>query len=67
MRNKLDTSSLPHATPLPYDGDELLDWDAYMPNPPPRPSFVVFAKLIFSPRTPPVPIDFEEFADVDEL
>ncbi len=41
----------------PYDDEDLLDWDAAIIDPPPRPSGTIRVKLKYIGRSKPFPID----------
>jgi hypothetical protein len=45
------------STPTPVEGPDILDWDAAIDSPPPRPSGDVTVRLEPSGRSRPMPVD----------
>ena len=40
-----------------YDEQDILDWDAAIVTPPPRPSGTIRVKLIYKGRSKPMPVE----------
>lgn len=40
-----------------YDEDDLLNWDAHIGTPPPRPSGTIRVRLIYKGRRKPMPVE----------
>ncbi|MDE0316945.1 MAG: hypothetical protein OXM61_18855 [Candidatus Poribacteria bacterium] len=40
-----------------YDEDDLLDWDAHIGTPRPRPSGTIRVKLVYKGRRKPIPVE----------
>ena len=40
-----------------YDEEDILDWDAAIVTPPPRPSGAIRVRLIYKGRSKPMPIE----------
>ena len=40
-----------------YDEEDILDWDAAIVTPPPRPSGTIRVKLIYKGRSKPLPVE----------
>ncbi len=40
-----------------YDEEDLLDWDAAIVTPPPRPSGTIRVRLIYKGRSKPMPVE----------
>jgi hypothetical protein len=61
MNNDRDTSEKKVPEPLPVDPEERLDWDAYIPPPPPKRSGKIPVTLRYKGRGKPLP-----FPDPDD-
>ena len=45
------------AGPLPFEPDgEVLDWDAYVPPPPPKRKGTIQVRLVYKGRAKPMPV-----------
>ena len=40
-----------------YDEEDILDWDAAIVTPPPRPSGTIWVKLIYEEPSKPMPVE----------
>ena len=40
-----------------YDAEDILDWDAAIVTPPPRPSGTIRVRLIYKGRSKPMPVE----------
>lgn len=40
-----------------YDEEDILNWDAVIPTPPPRQSGTIRVKLIYKGRSKPIPVE----------
>ena len=40
-----------------YDEEDILDWDAAIVTPPPRPSGTIRVRLIYKGRSKPIPVE----------
>lgn len=61
----LATASTAHP-PADVSAEEVLDWDVWLPTPPPRPSGTMTVRLEFVGRDRPIPVDFPDTSEDEE-